>query len=222
MKRFAWSALSLGLVACLLSVTVNAATIGPAVNLNDLITNNGSVVAGDKTFDNFTYINNSGQMPLASEVNVTPILESGNYGIRITGAFADAQGGGLSDAVLTYRVTASPGRQIVDVHMAADVAIFGDNGFVGVTETFFPEDPLTIIDVFEVKPGFVQLTDGADLTAPVQSMHVQKDIIAFAGNGSAATLSIIDQTFSQIPEPGCGLLLLSGLVGMTLVRRRVS
>jgi hypothetical protein len=75
-----------------------------------------------------------------------------------------------------------------------------------------------VLSVFDIEPGSRKLTDWADLVdadgnlAPVQKLHVQKDIIAWARElGSVATLSFIDQSFSQCDEapmaPGrCSLM----------------
>jgi len=51
---------------------------------------------------------------------------------------------------------------------------------------------------------------------------VQKDIILFAGQNSAATASFVDQTFSQIPEPTPALLVLLGSALCAMGVRRKS
>ncbi|HEY6565569.1 MAG TPA: PEP-CTERM sorting domain-containing protein, partial [Pirellulaceae bacterium] len=83
---------------------------------------------------------------------------------------------------------------------------------VGITETFLPTDPNVVLNVFNQQPGVFQLTDWADLTVPVRRLRVQKDILLFAGANSAAQVSFVDQTFSQIPEPTTAVLLGLGLV----------
>ena len=51
---------------------------------------------------------------------------------------------------------------------------------------------------------------------PYKTLHVQKDILAYAiGETSYATMSFVDQTYSQtsVPEPGTLGLLGIGLLG---------
>jgi hypothetical protein len=56
----------------------------------------------------------------------------------------------------------------------------------------------------------------------VDKLWVQKDIIA-TGGGAAngfASISIIDQTFSQVPEPSTVMLVGLGLLGLVAMRRK--
>jgi hypothetical protein len=50
---------------------------------------------------------------------------------------------------------------------------------------------------------------------------VVKDILAFARVG-IGTVSVIDQTFSRVPEPGTVLLLGFGLAGLAVTGRKRS
>jgi hypothetical protein len=167
----------------------------------------GTLWSGDKQFSEFEY-HGGGDMPAAEDVFVKAITDAdGNVGIRFQGAFVDAAGGGASDALIDFLVTAPEGKLIKDVHMAANPLVVGGGntaGLVSVTETFLADNDQTVLSVFDLKPGSRKLTDWADLVdadgnlAPVQQLHVQKDIIAWAQQlGSAATMSFIDQTFSQ-------------------------
>jgi hypothetical protein len=166
----------------------------------------GSLFSGDKEFSDFSY-HGGGDMPAAEDIFVKAITDAdGNLGIRFQGAFVDAAGGGASDALIDFKVTAGEGKLIKDVHLAANPLVVGGDkaGLVSITETFLPDNDQTVLSAFDIKPGSRKLTDWADLVdengdlAPVQELHVQKDIIAWAQKlGSAATLSFIDQTFSQ-------------------------
>jgi len=167
----------------------------------------GTLWSGDKQFSDFSY-HGGGDMPAAEDIFVKAITDAdGNVGIRFQGAFVDAAGGGASDALIDFLVTAPEGKLIKDVHMAANPLVIGGGntaGLVSVTETFLADNDQTVLSVFDLKPGSRKLTDWADLVdadgnlAPVQQLHVQKDIIAWAQQlGSAATMSFIDQTFSQ-------------------------
>jgi len=172
--------------------------------LSDLLAG-GTLWSGDKQFSDFSY-HGGGDMPDAEDIFVKAITDAeGNFGIRFQGAFVDAFGGGASDALIDYKVTAGAGRLITDVNLAANPLVIGGNqGLVSITETFLPDNDDTVLSVYDIKPGSRKLTDGSFLLdengdlAPVKELHVQKDIITWSqGLGSAATLSFIDQTFSQ-------------------------
>jgi hypothetical protein len=201
----------------------------------DTLLDGGSVTAGDKLFDLFTY-SATGDMPDASNVNVTPIVDAdGNFGIRFQGGFVDvfdgsgpSDPGNPSDALITYRVTVlDPAFLIWNVHLSGNPAVLGppgqESGLVGVSESFLPDDPLTDLAIFDIKPGSKLLTDFDFLVGPLRTLHVQKDIVAFAdAQGNAATISFVDQTFSQvvIPEPSTISLLVLGLAAAWRLRRK--
>ena len=218
------------LAGSLLSGVCSAAMIlGDAIPLSELVDNPGAAVqVGDKLFTVFTY-HSTGDMPAASGVNVIPIEDDlGNFGIRFQGAFVDvpsSQGG--SDALITYDVEVTdPLRLISDAHLIGNPALLGDFGSISVTETFLPlgnngEYTLTIFDD-ESLPNPV-LAAWVDFIPPVRKLSVQKDILAIATqNSQTATLSFVDQTYSQIiiPEPVSILLLLTSSVGLIRVTRR--
>ncbi len=194
--------------------------IGDAVLLSDLIGNSQPLVVGDKEFTDFSYVR-SGDMPSSAGVNVVPIQDMmGNFGIRFQGGFNDLPGGDPSDALITYTVSVAPGvdRLISDVHLAGNPSVANDGvGFAGVVETFLPVFPDLQLQIFS-DTGLGQV-DWAFLDTPVASLPVQKDILLNAGTSSGATISFIDQTFSQVPEPGTLVLLLGCLAGLTFRRR---
>jgi hypothetical protein len=223
-------------VASVVGVVLLAGAVSPAAasticpfTLGDLIAEDRSITVGDKLFDQFGY-SQTGDMPDAFGVNVLPITDSaGNFGLRFQGGFVDLFGGGPSDALITYRVTVTdPNFRISDVHLAGNPAVIGpegeESGLIGVAETFLPEDPSTMLVIFDSEPGSTQLIDWA-LTGPVPLLHVQKDIIAFADvEGNAATLSFVDQTFSQVavPEPSTVSLLILGIAALWGLRRKTA
>jgi len=207
-----------------------AATIGCALfaanvakaqvfNLQDLITNNGVIVNGDKVFSNFTYLS-TGDMPVAAGVNVVPITVAGNLGIQFQGGFTDLAGGGSSDALITYIVTATGGFQITDAHIDGNPDVVGGTGAISVTESFTPDAPNTM-SIFDIVPGSTQVSDSTIFATPHTSLHVQKDILGVAGTG-LATLSFVNQTYSQTPEPGSLALLMGlGVTGTTFAYARL-
>jgi hypothetical protein len=231
MSRIPTLSVSVVLVLMLLGAVSPAAassiTLGAPVVLSTLL-DSGSVQVGDKLFDQFSY-SATGDMPSSSGVNVIEIVDGdGNFGIRFQGGFVDLFGGGPSDALITYRVTATdPLFLISDVRLSGNPAVIGpegeESGLIGVVETFLLDDPFIELVIFDIKPGSTQLVDGAFLTGPLRTLHVQKNILAFANvEGNAATLSFVDQTFSQVavPEPSTISLLILGLAAMWRLQRK--
>lgn len=200
-------------------VSAEVIFVGDPVFLSDLI-GGDPLTVGDKVFTGFTYLA-SGDVPDAGGVNVQGINSDGNFGLRFHGAFVDLAGGGGSDALISFTVSVAPGSPFLinDVHLAGNPDVLGGIGLASVTETFLPTNNPSL-SIFS-NGSLEKLMDWADLLEPVTTLQVQKDINLLAGEGSAgATISFIDQTFSQIPEPtGLTLLGVLGLIGMGLRRR---
>ena len=202
----------LALALCLSVVGMgNAATM----KLSELVAGE-TITSGDKRFSDFEYAI-TGDMPAAEDVNVIPIQDvDGNYGIRFQGGFIDHVGGSASDALITYNVTATdPGYWISDAHLVSNV-VNPDGGFGSIAETFLPDksDP---DDVLYVSTD-TSLTDMILFMPPQKTFMVQKNILLSAGT-KAVTMSFVDQTFSQVPEPTSLLLILTGGLSLLAFRR---
>jgi hypothetical protein len=193
-----------------------------AARLSDLIDLNGNLVLGDKQFDDFDYVVNAGEMPDASDVNIDVFFDlNGNVNLRITGAFTDAVGGGASDATLMYTVSVlDPAQSISTVGMNVNAALGGTNGSFNITETFVIAPGG--LEVFS-GPGGTQLSDSQDFNPTVSQLQVQKDIFINSGddpNSNQIVVSVINQSFEQVPEPmSIALTLLGTLGAFGLVRR---
>ena len=207
--------------------------IGGAVKLSDLTSGQiETITVGDKEFSEFGY-QYTGDMPDAAGVNVVPIVDdAGNFGVQFQGAFIDlASSGGGSDALITYTVRVTdPRRLISDAHIQGNPNLLGETGSISVTETFLPlganaEYTMSIFDDESIPTP--RLVDWTYFDPPVTELRVQKDILAIATQAAttgatSATLSWVDQTFSQIdvPEPMTAGLLLIGVAVMALGKRR--
>ena len=186
-------------------------TLGPATSLSDLL-DGGSLSVGDKTFADFGYAA-TGDMPPATSINVIPIVDAdGDLGIRFQGGFIDTVAPGSSDSLITFSVTA-PGAYIMGAELAGNVDV-ANGGVATVTETFLPEDPISTLTI----TSGVKLADSTTFGAPVQTLNVQKDILLLA-ESAPATLSFVDQTFPQVPEPATGLMAFFGVLGLLGIRR---
>jgi len=210
----------LGLASGAHAVTI----LGDAVPLSDLVGDpEGEISAGDKLFTDFGY-SAVGDMPAALGVSVIPIQDDdGHFGLRFEGDFRDlASSAGASDALLSFTVTATAeGFFIVDAHLAGDPQLESEQGSISVTETF-DFDPELRLTIFDDEEAGQQSVDWADFE-PVKSIQVTKDIFALASSSSGegeASLSFVDQTFSQVPEPGTAALLVVGLTGLGWLGRR--
>jgi hypothetical protein len=209
-----------------------AIIIGQPVQLSTLAGNpEGQVVVGDKKFTQFGYTF-TGDMPDAAGVNVVPIQDdAGNFGIRFQGFFTDlASTIGGSDVTITYKVeVTNPLKLISDAHLQGNPTLGNDpqgrHGLAQVVETFLPLGELgqytMVISDDEALPTPV-LTAWTYFNPPVRMLNVQKDIgvLALAGHPSPS-ISFIDQTYSQIPEPTTIVLFSIAAIGLTWhVRQR--
>ena len=193
------------------------------------------IIVGDKIFSGFMY-QFTGDMPTSDLINITGIQVDGHYGIRIQGGFKDLfdPGNQSSDALLNFDVRVmDPQRYLISgVHLSGNPSLSQPpenvlNAFAEVVET--------VSGSF----GSLELRTQSDLNGPsvpawidplpwpVETLHVSKDIQLFSSIendiATRATISQIDQTFSQIPvevpEP-MGILLSGFAALVTLSSRR--
>jgi len=216
----------------LIAVLVGLGLATPQVRaefLSDLIASGGSITVGDKVFSDFGYTPNSGQAPLASAISVNPIPPAGtdafgNFGIRFGLAGFDTPDNVATDFLLTYTVSTLSGAPLItDVHLASNLAIAGtpatgDNPFGNIVETISAPGIGQIAQISNAATttsSSLSAVAGFIPPGPYTSLRVTKDVQLFSTPGAIATVSFIDQAFSQVPEPGS--LMLLGLGGLGLV-----
>jgi hypothetical protein len=225
--------LAVGAMSSTASAAVVYGIADGAIPLSNLVGTGNSLLVGDKIFDNFQYTK-TGDMPTANSINVTGRVTTINgvpeWGFRMQGAFHDFNTTGGSDALLTYdvHVTDPNVSLIADAYIAGNPLVIGQ-GEMTVTETFLPLAGAPINAIYNIDAANTQLQNTVFFNPPTPGLSAQKDILAAVPDGlsgNAASLSFIDQLYSQVPagggtpEPASIGLLAIGAMGLLARRRR--
>ena len=230
-KLFTAMAVSAVVVVCLFSaptiatsVTTNL-TAGQSINLATVIDNNMSVWIGDKVLGGFSWDNLNAPDVAASNVDLKAILNLNDIGFRLTLQPTLTAGDmDFKDVVFEYTAAVTNSSNLIsDIHLGITGATSGDAigsvsenastggfgvGLVGSVAVALPGPPTNSVSILDY---------------PVAKIWVTKDIIvsgAFDLSDDFASISTIEQTFSQIPEPGTALLVGLGLLGVVAVTRK--
>ena len=197
-----------------------------AALLLDLLQPGATLQQGDKIFGNFSWSGPTG--PAGFTVTGIGDGSAGNlYGIELGGGLAQL-GAGVSDWQFGYSVTVAPGSPgfISDIHQYANFdgtvgslinisedVLNGPSGTVVATSHLGQGVNFTMIDRNDPP---AELNDILTLSTPLKTVWVKKDIMLYSsGAGDTTVASIVDQRFSQVPEPttcvaGATALLLAG------------
>lgn len=213
---------------------------GGSINFSSLVGPSGyAVQIGDKLFDDFSFqyvdtdLNMGDDLP-ASALVLSSLSNGVGFGVSIQLPLV-ATGITIKDVTLQFTATAlDPNQKISDVHLTF-VGTASGNGISEVSESIFTNNfgigNIANLSVTRTASGFTPGSgeDVAVLSQAQGKIWIQKDVFV-SGNPTAipdgnspsdfASLTIINQTFSQIPEPSTMALAVAGLASFLFIRRR--
>ncbi|HVM59819.1 MAG TPA: PEP-CTERM sorting domain-containing protein [Verrucomicrobiae bacterium] len=200
---------------------------GQSINLATVITNNLSVEIGDKIFGDFSFTYNDFGAPdtdlVASNINVKALDNVTGFGLEFQEPLIALN---TKTKVVTFQYTAMVDPEydnlISDLHLAITGA-YGGAGTGTVNENAYDDSfgGTLVGNVQASLPG--STTGDADINPQQVKLWVHKDVTVSGNNGgptSYATITILDQTFSQIPEPSTALLVGLGVLSVVALKRR--
>jgi PEP-CTERM motif len=192
---------------------------------------------GDKIFSDFSYAPtsiNTAPVPATSVVvdTVGPsgeTISGSRIGLQFNAPWT-AGTGAANDGAITFLVTvASGGPILIEDAALAQVSAISGTGAASVGESGCGPTPCTVgqwtLMTFNATTGS-QASDHTIFT-PTGSIEVTKDISATGGSNGSASLSVVQDTFSQtaVPEPTTITLIgfsLAIIGGLRLRRRRAA
>ena len=204
---------------------------GQSINLATVINSNLTLQIADKQFGNFwfNYSDNIGYAQgilYSSNVTITALSNIIGFGISLTEPYS-LLGVGTRDFVLHYTaLVTAPNYYIDDI----DLAVTGTDGNFGegslAENVFIGGFGATSVGKIQAftSTNWGPISAQANIVPPQTELWVEKDVILQGSqNYSSASISEIDQTYSEIPEPSTVFLVGVGVLGaVAVIRRRKS
>lgn len=210
---------------------------GIACGLDELMVNSGTITINDKRFSGFTLLDNpTRQITLDAEaplLRIDPIDSLGNPGFTVvdTGDVLRRTGDDVPfDGSFQFFVQVLGGAaRIVDNELVVTFGAIevGSEGFPLASvfeQALVGEDVIAekSVDCFDVACANSTLSDREEFEA---QSALAVDAVIFAGSAVAvpedlAEIDTITFRFSQVPEPGTAVLLVSALAGLLATSRR--
>jgi hypothetical protein len=216
-------------------------------SLQYFITSVPSCTYGGLTFSNFSYENNnatgSGQLVTAANISVSAVTNSFGAGLSFDASF-NSGFNGTSDGSIDFSVSAGSGPTSIEDAGLEQVSGATGTGIASVVEQGCGSSPSCTpgtwgTNTFEAGPGsglnastcalnggtfnssngICDLGSNDVLFTPTGSVNVVKDVNVTSGGAftGSASISLVSDTFSVVPEPRAlslvfGFALLAGLV----------
>ena len=201
---------------------------GETINLTTLIDNGLSVQIGDKVFGDFYWndTSNSGAPDMAaSNVNLRALSNLNDIGFRMEFQLPLTAGADENkDFLFEYTAAITNSSNLIsDIHLSV-TGDTGGFGFASLAETAYANGrgagDVGQLDAFlgALFPP-ESATSATNLNYSVTKLWITKDVVVY-GYDDHASISAIEQTFSQIPEPSTALLVGLGLLGVVAVNRQ--
>lgn len=216
--------LLLSLAALTLALTAQAQTTD---NLQHLVSTNGSLSIGDKTFSNFSFLASGLTSFDASMIQATVSLEGGTYFLTIGGNISLVSSGpATADFLLNYDVAASAGViSSIDQMFTGSAQPMG-SAFIAIDETVRDGQGNLIANSHlqgdDLSDPAAEPGDHLDLSNPTSFVHTTTDVAFGLANGGFISVSEIRDSYHQsaVPETGTTVLLVFGLGFVGLFSRK--
>jgi PEP-CTERM motif len=187
----------------------------PAVSLASL-TNGGTVLVGDKLFSDFGITGYD-----AGSVTVEGMIQNGNYGIQFGGSIA-ANDASLSLS-LSYQVNVTNSTMLIaGANLTFNGVVVGGPGQAQVVENIYTNGS-DLYGQMEVSTtqSTQTLSTNLMILPPQAQLNLDNDVLVSTVSLPAfSSISTINETYMQVPEPSAVALVGMGLIGALTLRRR--